>query len=31
MMQLSPEAIQRYHDVIELLGPETLKQLHDMG
>jgi acetoin:2,6-dichlorophenolindophenol oxidoreductase subunit alpha len=26
-MQLSTEAIQRYHDVIESLGPDTLKQM----
>jgi pyruvate dehydrogenase E1 component alpha subunit len=25
--QLSPEAIQRYHEVIEALGPETLKEM----
>jgi acetoin:2,6-dichlorophenolindophenol oxidoreductase subunit alpha len=26
-MQLSPEVIQRYHDVIESLGPEALKEM----
>jgi acetoin:2,6-dichlorophenolindophenol oxidoreductase subunit alpha len=27
MLQLTPEAIQRYHDVIETLGPEFLKEM----